>query len=65
MGGDICYNPVNLQFGVICENTFGDATFSPIYVTFEVQNDICREYLANYLMRRDFINAVRKYKKAQ
>ena len=59
--GDICYNPANLKFGVICENTFGDAIFSPIYVTFEVRKNACREYLANYLMRWDFINAVRKY----
>lgn len=59
--GDICYNPANLKFGVICENTFGDAIFSPIYVTFEVRKNVCREYLANYLMRWDFINAVRKY----
>ena len=59
--GDICYNPANLKFGVICENNFGDAIFSPIYVTFEVRKNVCREYLANYLMRWDFINAVRKY----
>lgn len=59
--GDICYNPANLKFGVICENTFGDAIFSPIYVTFEVNQNACKEYLANYLMRWDFINAVRKY----
>ena len=59
--GDICYNPANLKFGAICENTFGDAIFSPIYVTFEVRKNVCREYLANYLMRWDFINAIRKY----
>ena len=59
--GDICYNPANLKFGAICENTFGDAIFSPIYVTFEVEENICKEYIANYLMRWDFINAVRKY----
>ena len=59
--GDVCYNPANLKFGVICENTFGDAIFSPIYVTFEVNQNVCKEYLANYLMRWDFINAVRKY----
>ena len=59
--GDICYNPANLKFGVIYENTFGDAIFSPIYVTFEVSDKVCKEYLANYLMRWDFINAVRKY----
>lgn len=59
--GDICYNPANLKFGVICINNFGDAIFSPIYVTFEVANNISSEFLSNYLMRRDFINAVRKY----
>lgn len=59
--GDICYNPANLKFGAICENTFGDAIFSPIYITFEVEENICKEYIANYLMRWDFINAVRKY----
>ena len=59
--GDICYNPANLKFGVICENTFGNAIFSPIYVTFEVIGNVSREYLAQYLMRWDFINAIRKY----
>ena len=33
---DLCYNPANLKFGVICLNKYGDAIFSPIYVTFEV-----------------------------
>lgn len=59
--GDICYNPANLKFGVICENTYGDAIFSPIYVTFEVKSGVCREFLSEYLVRWDFINAVRKY----
>ena len=59
--GDICYNPANLKFGVICENTFGDAIFSPIYVTFEIKAGICKGFLAAFLMRWDFINAVRKY----
>ena len=59
--GDICYNPANLKFGVICVNTFGDAIFSPIYVTFEVQEGVDLGFLSNYLMRWDFINAVRKY----
>ena len=58
---DICYNPANLKFGVICVNTFGDAIFSPIYVTFEVQSGANLGFLSNYLMRWDFINAVRKY----
>jgi type I restriction enzyme S subunit len=59
--GDICYNPANLKFGVICINDFGYAIFSPIYVTFEVVGKVCPEFLASYLMRWDFINAVRKY----
>ena len=59
--GDLCYNPANLKFGVICVNTFGDAIFSPIYVTFEVQKGVDLGFLSNYLMRWDFINAVRKY----
>lgn len=59
--GDICYNPANLKFGVICVNDFGDAIFSPIYVTFEIQKGVELNFLSNYLMRLDFINAVRKY----
>ena len=30
---DIVYNPANLKFGAIARNKFGDAVFSPIYVT--------------------------------
>ena len=59
--GDICYNPANLKFGAICVNDFGDAIFSPIYVTFEIQHEVELGFLSNYLMRWDFINAVRKY----
>lgn len=33
---DICYNPANLKFGVICRNQYGSGIFSPIYVTYEV-----------------------------
>lgn len=58
---DICYNPANLKFGVICRNTFGSAIFSPIYVTFEVVNGHNVDFIAHYLMRWNFINAVRKY----
>ena len=59
--GDICYNPANLKFGVICVNDFGDAIFSPVYVTFEIQKGVELDYISNYLMRWDFINAVREY----
>ena len=59
--GDICYNPANLKFGVICRNDFGDAIFSPIYVTFEINKDVDSNYIGYYLTRWDFINKVRKY----
>ena len=54
---DLCYNPANLKFGVICLNEYGSAIFSPIYVTFVIKN------IANpkYVTRNNFINAIRKY----
>ena len=59
--GDICYNPANLKFGVICRNDYGEAIFSPIYVKFEVKSEADSEYMGAYLSRWDFINRVRKY----
>lgn len=57
---DICYNPANLKFGVICRNKFGSGIFSPIYVTFEVTgSDV--EFIEYFVTRPDFINKVRKY----
>lgn len=62
---DICYNPANLKFGVICLNSYGDAIFSPIYVTFELRKEIKEEinieYLSYILTSRDFIEKSRKY----
>lgn len=58
---DICYNPANLKFGVICKNNLGDAIFSPIYITYEVKDSVDIEFITQYLCRWDFINAVRKY----
>ncbi len=57
---DICYNPANLKFGVICRNSYGTGIFSPIYVTFEVVNNDMKfiEYL---LTRRDFIQKARRF----
>jgi len=43
--GDICYNPANLKFGVICRNKYGDGIFSPIYVTFKVCKDMVPEFV--------------------
>lgn len=57
---DICYNPANLKFRVICLNDYGDAIFSPIYVTFEVQN-IDPYYLSLYLTSESFIKRILKY----
>ena len=57
---DICYNPANLKFRVICLNDYGDAIFSPIYVTFEVQN-IDPYYLSLYLTSESFIERILKY----
>lgn len=58
---DICYNPANLKFGVICRNTYGDAIFSPIYVTFEVKKECNVDYMAQLLTRNEFIKKIRKY----
>lgn len=58
---DICYNPANLKFGVICRNKYGDAIFSPIYVTFDVNPMYDIEFISQFITRWDFINAVRKY----
>lgn len=58
---DICYNPANLKFGVICKNTYGDGIFSPIYVTFECCNELDNDFAGFYLTQNDFIQKVRKF----
>lgn len=58
---DICYNPANLKFGVICINKYGSGIFSPIYITFEVEKNFDVGFISHYLTRWDFINSVRKY----
>lgn len=58
---DICYNPANLKFGVICINKFGSAIFSPIYVTFEVKKGFDNDFISYYLIRKDFIGKIRKF----
>lgn len=57
---DICYNPANIKFGVICRNTYGEGIFSPIYVTFEVQK-ADPKFVEYFVTRWDFINKARKY----
>ena len=58
---DICYNPANLKFGVICLNTFGDAIFSPIYVTYEIDKKCDPYFISLYLTNPTFIGHIRKY----
>lgn len=58
--GDICYNPANLKFGVICRNHLGDGIFSPIYVTFEIQN-ANPDYLEALLTSSEFIGRSLRY----
>ena len=58
---DICYNPANLKFGVICLNKFGSAIFSPIYATLEINTNMSVIFISQLLTRPDFINAALKY----
>ena len=50
-----------MKFGVICLNKFGDAIFSPIYVTFEINKNVNFDFLDLYVKQKNFINSVRKY----
>lgn len=58
---DICYNPANLKFGVICRNTYGDLIFSPIYVTFEILDTVYPAYIELFLTNANFIGRIRRY----
>lgn len=58
---DLCYNPANLKFGVICLNKFGSAIFSPIYVTFEINKNFDPNFIGFLLTRNSFINKALKY----
>lgn len=59
---DICYNPANLKFGVICVNKYEkDAIFSPIYVTYEVNPQYNTDFIGSILCSADFIRYIRKY----
>jgi len=58
---DLCYNPANLKFGVICQNKYGDAIFSPIYVTYEINRIFNPDYVCMLLTNANFIKKIRKY----
>jgi type I restriction enzyme S subunit len=53
---DICYNPANLKFGVICRNRLCDSIFSPIYVTFKVNDGFDFAFIESLVTKEDFIN---------
>ena len=58
---DICYNPANLKFGVICRNKYKDAIFSPIYVTFTVSENYAPEFIEMVVTNDTFIQRALKY----
>lgn len=58
---DICYNPANLKFGVICRNTYKDGLFSPIYITFNTTNDAMPEFVELNVTRESFIKDALQY----
>ena len=59
---DIVYNPANLKFGAIARNKYGNAVFSPIYVTLEVQtNRVFPKFIEYILTSKCFINRALRY----
>lgn len=58
---DLCYNPANLKFGVICKNNYGDSIFSPIYITYEINKKHDPDYVCMLLTNDNFINYIRRY----
>ena len=58
---DICYNPANLKFGVISRNKYGNAIFSPIYVTFQVREQFDPEFVELVITYKDFIKKILRF----
>lgn len=59
---DIVYNPANLKFGAIARNKFGNAVFSPIYITFEVNKDFAiPSFIEMFVTRNSFIQNALQY----
>lgn len=58
---DICYNPANLKFNVICRNTYGKSIFSPIYVTFKINDGYSPAFVEALVTRQDFIGRALRY----
>ncbi|MFZ7159549.1 hypothetical protein ACLSZ7_11210 [Avibacterium gallinarum] len=59
---DIVYNPANLKFGAISKNQYGNAVFSPIYVTFQVIKGIAdSDFVELLVTRENFIQYALKF----
>ena len=58
---DICYNPANLKFGVICRNTYGDGIFSPIYITYRVNESYDPAFIEALVVRDSFIQQALRF----
>ena len=58
---DICYNPANMKFGVICRNKYKDGIFSPIYITFETTEKYSPNFVELLVTNPKFIRASLKY----
>lgn len=58
---DICYNPANLKFGVICRNKYKTGIFSPIYITFKVKEGFLPEFIEMVVTSEGFINRALKF----
>ena len=59
---DIVYNPANLKFGAIARNKYGNAVFSPIYVTYEVdKSTIFPSFVEMFVTRDSFIQNALQY----
>lgn len=58
---DICYNPANLKFGVICRNRLGNGIFSPIYVTFSVNPGFVPGFVELLVTRPGFLSRALQY----
>lgn len=58
---DICCNPANLKFGVICRNRLGDGIFSPIYATFSVNDGFDPAFAELLVTRPSFLARALRY----
>ncbi|WP_298762981.1 restriction endonuclease subunit S [uncultured Megasphaera sp.] len=59
---DIVYNPANLKFGAIARNKYGNAVFSPIYVTFDVKKQFANPiFIEMLVIRKSFIQRALQY----